>query len=214
MAYDERSADLLEHSDHLVIGVSPTAAFSEDAISGMLAWGAQNFDQIAVLTVSAHQGIYTYLGRGYSLCQARRKARADERNIRNRIHTAQRNTGIEAEVWDCTCPADPAAYRNLRLGVHAAHAQNEDFNKAVNHSVTQVLKNGMPPEWQPTQGQLATGREYLNFELPYFLDTPAVQRVPASVFTYIQAPDFYRHLDPQPDSTLRMGTTQGFATWM
>jgi cyclo(L-tyrosyl-L-tyrosyl) synthase len=69
----------------------------------------------------------------------------------------------------------------------------------------------MPADWTPTADQLTVGAQYLDRELPFLLDTPAILGVPASVFAYRATPALAGFLYG-PDAPLPAVDTQGFVT--
>ncbi|MFG2460121.1 tRNA-dependent cyclodipeptide synthase [Streptomyces sp. NPDC048523] len=103
------------------------------------------------------------------------------------------------------------AYRTARERVTRAHQEQPAFHATCTRMVTGVLRTTMPTDWTPTADQLTAGTEYLDRELPFLLDTPAILGVPASVFAHRATPALAGFLYG-PNTPLPAVATQVFVT--
>ncbi|MFE1835381.1 tRNA-dependent cyclodipeptide synthase [Streptomyces sviceus] len=213
--FSERCAGLVDAGHHVFLGISPgNGYFSEDRLVALLRWAAARFSRIEIAHPDTDTVACTYLGRGYEPRHARARARRDVRQTANRISRAVTTARIEParlRVARFSDFYDTPAYRTALERVTRAHREQPAFHTTHTRMVTGVLRTTMPADWAPTAGQLAAGAEYLDRELPFLLDTPAILGVPASVFAYRATPALAGFLYG-PDAPLPAVGTQGFVT--
>jgi cyclo(L-tyrosyl-L-tyrosyl) synthase len=213
--FSERCAGLVDAGHHVFLGISPgNGYFSEDRLVALLRWAAARFTRIEIAHPDPGTVACTYLGRGYEPRHARARARRDVRQTANRISRAVTTARIDPDrlhVAQFSDFYDTPGYRAALERVTRAHREQPAFHAVCTRMVTGVLRTTMPADWAPTAGQLAAGAEYLDRELPFLLDTPAVLGVPASVFAYRATPALAGFLYG-PDAVLPAVDTQGFVT--
>lgn len=213
--FSERCAGLVDAGHHVFLGISPgNGYFSEARLVALLRWAAARFSRIEIAHPDTDTVACTYLGRGYEPRHARARARRDVRQTANRISravTAARIEPARLRVARFSDFYDTPAYRAALERVTRAHREQPAFHTTHTRMVTGVLRTTMPADWTPTAGQLAAGAEYLDRELPFLLDTPAILGVPASVFAYRATPALAGFLYG-PDAPLPAVGTQGFVT--
>ncbi|MFF4055091.1 tRNA-dependent cyclodipeptide synthase [Streptomyces sp. NPDC001668] len=213
--FSERCAGLVEAGHHVFLGISPgNGYFSEDRLVALLRWAAARFTRVEIAHPDADTVARTYLGRGYEPRHARARAHRDVRQTANRISRAVTTARIDPDRLHAARFSDfydTPAYRTALERVARAHLEQPAFHATCVRMVTGVLRTTMPADWTPTAGQLAAGAEYLDRELPFLLDTPAVLGVPASVFAYRATPALAGFLYG-PDAVLPAAHTQGFVT--
>ena len=211
--FSERCAGLVEAGHHVFLGISPgNGYFSEDRLVALLRWAAARFTRVELAHPGTDTVACTYLGRGYEPRHAR--AHRDVRQTVNRISravTAARIDPARLHVAQFSDFYDTPAYRAALDRVTRALQEQPAFHATRTRMVTGVLRTTMPADWTPTAGQLAVGAEYLDRELPFLLDTPAILGVPAPVFAYRATPDLAGFLYG-PDAPLPAADTQGFVT--
>ncbi|WP_020118017.1 tRNA-dependent cyclodipeptide synthase [Streptomyces canus] len=211
--FSERCAGLVDAGHHVFLGISPgNGYFSEDRLLALLRWAATRFTRIEIAHPDTDTVACTYLGRGYEPGHARARAHRDVRQTANRISRAVTTARIEPSrlrVARFSDFYDTPAYRAALQRVTRAHREQSAFHATHTRMVTGVLRTTMPADWTPTAGQLAAGAEYLDRELPFLLDTPAILGVPASVFAYRATPALAGFLYG-PDAPLPAVDTQGF----
>lgn len=199
----------------MFLGVSPgNGYFSEDRLVALLRWAAARFTRVELAHPDADTVACTYLGRGYEPRHARARAHRDVRQTANRVSRAVATARIDPErlrVAEFSDFYDLPAYRVARERLARAHQEQPAFHTVCTRMVTGVLRTTMPADWTPTADQLAAGAEYLDSELPFLLDTPAVLGVPASVFAYRATPALAGFLYG-PDALFPAADTQGFVT--
>ncbi|MFF7640312.1 tRNA-dependent cyclodipeptide synthase [Streptomyces canus] len=213
--FSERCAGLVDAGDHVFLGISPgNGYFSEDRLLALLRWAAARFTRIEIAHPDPETVACTYLGRGYEPRHAHARARRDVRQTANRISRAVTTARIDPprlRVARFSDFYDTPAYRAALERVTRAHREQPAFHATHARMVTGVLRTTMPADWTPTADQLAAGAEYLDRELPFLLDTPAILGVPASVFAYRATPALAGFLYG-PDAPLPAVGTQGFVT--
>lgn len=213
--FSERCAELVDTGHHVFLGVSPgNGYFSEDRLVALLRWAAARFTRVELAHPDADTVACTYLGRGYEPRHARARAHRDVRQTANRVSRAVATARIDPErlrVAEFSDFYDLPAYRVARERLARAHQEQPAFHTVCTRMVTGVLRTTMPADWTPTADQLAAGAEYLDSELPFLLDTPAVLGVPASVFAYRATPALAGFLYG-PDALFPAADTQGFVT--
>jgi cyclo(L-tyrosyl-L-tyrosyl) synthase len=213
--FSERCAGLVDAGHHVFLGISPgNGYFSEDRLVALLRWAAVRFTRVEIAHPDPGTVARTYLGRGYEPPHARARARRDVRQTANRISravTAVRIDPARLRVARFSDFYDTPAYRAALERVTRAHQEQPAFHATCTRMVTGVLRATMPTDWTPTADQLTVGAEYLDRELPFLLDTPAILGVPASVFAYRATPALAGFLYG-PDAPLPAADTQGFVT--
>ncbi|NEA98352.1 tRNA-dependent cyclodipeptide synthase [Streptomyces sp. SID13726] len=213
--FSERCAGLVDAGHHVFLGISPgNGYFSEDRLVALLRWAAARFTRVEIAHPDTGTVVCTYLGRGYEPRHARARAYRDVRQTANRISRAVATAGIDPDrlgVAQFSDFYDTPGYRAARERLARAHRDHPEFHATCVRMVTGVLRTTMPADWTPTADQLAAGAEYLDSELPFLLDTPAVLGVPASVFAYRATPALAGFLYG-PDAPLPAAATQGFVT--
>ncbi|MFJ4933815.1 tRNA-dependent cyclodipeptide synthase [Streptomyces pseudovenezuelae] len=213
--FSERCAALVDAGHHVFLGISPgNGYFSENRLVALLRWAAARFARVEIAHPDADTVACTYLGRGYEPRHARVRARRDVRQTANRISRAVTATRIDPprlRVAQFSDFYDTPAYRAALERVTRAHREQPAFHATHARMVTGVLRTTMPADWAPTADQLAAGGEYLDRELPFLLDTPAVLGVRASVFAYRATPALADFLYG-PNARLPAVGTQGFVT--
>ncbi|MFF0015457.1 tRNA-dependent cyclodipeptide synthase [Streptomyces sp. NPDC005374] len=213
--FSEHCAGLVEAGHHVFLGISPgNGYFSEDRLVALLRWAAARFTRVELAHPDADTVACTYLGRGYEPRHARARAHRDVRQTANRISRAVATARMDPDrlrVAQFSDFYDVPAYRAARERVTRAHQEQPAFHATCTRMVTGVLRTTMPADWTPTDGQLAAGAEYLDSELPFLLDTPAILGVPASLFAYRATPAVAGFLYG-PDALFPAADTQGFVT--
>ncbi|MDH6521150.1 cyclo(L-tyrosyl-L-tyrosyl) synthase [Streptomyces sp. SAI-135] len=213
--FSERCAGLVDVGHHVFLGISSgNGYFSEDRLLALLGWAAARFTRITIAHPDTGTVACTYLGRGYPPRHARARAHRDVRQTANRISRAVATARIDPTRLDVARFSDfydTPAYRAALERVTRAHREQPAFHATCTRMVTGVLRTTMPAGWTPSAGQLTTGAEYLDRELPFLLDTPGILGVPASVFAYRATPALAGFLYG-PDAPLPAAVTQGFVT--
>lgn len=213
--FSERCAGLVEAGHHVFLGISPgNGYFSEDRLVALLRWAAARFTRVEIAHPDTETVACTYLGRGYEPRHARARAYRDVRQTANRVSRAMATARLDPErlhVAQFSDYYDTPAYRDAYERIARAHQDQPAFHATCLRMVTGVLRTTMPDDWTPTADQLSAGAEYLDRELPFLLDTPAILDVPGSVFAYRATPALAGFLYG-PDAPVPAAETQGFLT--
>jgi cyclo(L-tyrosyl-L-tyrosyl) synthase len=210
----DNCAAILGRAQHIVLGVSPGNFFSEERLAATIHWAGQRFESVSLLYPHVDMVVYTYLGRGYEPKHARERAHRDVRQVANRIHracNADCASTVKPEVVRISDGFHTETYKKAREDITRAKAEHARFRDVCARMVEDVLRAGMPTGWEPTVEQLATGMEYLEIELPYFIDTPGILGVAESLFAYRLTPAFAPYLYCA-EAPLPASKGQGFLT--
>ncbi|MQY03222.1 tRNA-dependent cyclodipeptide synthase [Actinomadura macrotermitis] len=180
----ERSAQLLARGRHLVIQVSPgNPYFSTVRLAVMFGWAARRFQGVDVVMSDLEMTAATYLGQGRPEHRARKKAKADVRQMKHRIERALRRAGDPGvRVSEFGDWADAPAYRRACAYLDEAIA-DPGYGPIYRDDTRIALKAGMPEGWEPTDAQLATGLVHSYKALPFALNAPEILGVPEAVTT-------------------------------
>ncbi|MFI6515287.1 tRNA-dependent cyclodipeptide synthase [Spirillospora sp. NPDC050679] len=182
--FGEESAQLLARGRHLVIQVSPgNPYFSTTRLAVMIGWAVRRFEGVDVVMSDLEMTAATYLGRGRPERQARKKARADVRQMAHRIERALHRAGDPAvRVTQFDHWTTRPAYRQTRAYLARAVA-DPDYGPLYRQGARTALKAAMPDEWEPTDAQIATALVHSDKALPLALNAPAILSVPEAVTT-------------------------------
>ncbi|MGW0315155.1 tRNA-dependent cyclodipeptide synthase [Streptomyces flavidovirens] len=190
----DNCARILAAGKHLVLMVSPgNPYFSVSRLAILFQWAAQNIKHVDVVVSDLQMTEATYLARGLTENQARKKARADVRQMASRIRRAQDMAGAPdlrvSEFGDWTVNPE---YR--RAHAYAQQALRDPAYRALYRNGTrQAAKARMPDGWEPTEQQITAGLIHSEKALPFVINAVGIldtsQAVtaysrPAAQFTY------------------------------
>ena len=213
--FASRCGEILGRRRHIMLGISPgNGYFCEQRLTAMVRWAARRFERVDLITAHTEMAMCTYLGRGYEPKHARARAYRDVRQMTNRIRrsvaASQANVG-QVAVRYMNDAFDSAAYLRARREIARAQREHPLLERTLTAMVTDALRGQMPPDWRPSADELSAGREYLEMELPYLMDTPGLLGVEESLFAYRVVPACAPFLYG-PDACLPVSPGQGFIT--
>jgi cyclo(L-tyrosyl-L-tyrosyl) synthase len=212
--FTKNSADISRRGRHLVLVVSPNNGyFTEERIRKSIDWAWSRFSRVEVCTVSTEMVAATFLARGYGDKQALTRARKHMSQIRNRVKRAITTSVADPDrvrVWYMNDETSSPAYWAARERVVRARQQNAEFGAMYERTVRDVLVNRMPEGWEPTAEQIEIGMQYLDTEIPYYMDIPGIVGVEELVLTYRDVSPFVPFLY-SPESDIPVSPRQGFA---
>ncbi|MEU2790965.1 tRNA-dependent cyclodipeptide synthase [Streptomyces sp. NPDC007100] len=207
---------LLSGADHLLIGVSPGNSYYRiPTLARMLRWAHTTFRRVDVI-VPDRSLDSNYRAQGYPEQVARKKARTEISSVRRRVRRAFENSGIpepEQRTHLLSELAQSPAYRALHQRVRDALATDE-HTRRVCREVTARAVTSPADGSERVRDETAEGDptglalEYLIDELPFFIDTPSILGVPASLASY-HAPVPFADLLYTENGPLRAAADQG-----
>ncbi|MFF1869698.1 tRNA-dependent cyclodipeptide synthase [Kitasatospora herbaricolor] len=209
--FSPRCQAIWRRGDHLLIGVSPgNSYFGPQRISELVSWSTEFFAAVDIVYADLHVEVqYQAFDRPPE--QARRRAAKEIKATARRIRRGVEESGRPGVgVHPLSSFADDPVYQRLHRSVLDALRTDPVLREAAEGMARSFLAARLGEGLPPTEEQLAAGLRYIAAELPFFLDTPALLRVPSSVSCYhVQLP-----LTPVlfgRDAGLRAAAGQGYA---
>lgn len=171
---------IFEQREHALLGVSAlNGFFSVPVLAELLGWAGAEFDRVDVLVPGAELA-GTLVARGYSPQRARKKAREEINNTRNRVMRALDGLDLRGVgVFSWTDLMGQPAYARLRSEVERLFRTDSAFRE---HCVTAVAPIVDAPS--PSGEQVASAVPFLLAELPLVLDSPSILGTGSSLFCY------------------------------
>lgn len=202
-----------EQGRHIVIGISHgNSYFSVDLLTRLLRWCGQRFDRLdVVIPDDAYRENLEVLG--YSPEYAVRKSRQESNAIRNRVVRAAAAADVPASagmrIHLLSGLVDDPVYRALRLRAEEVLSSDGELLESCLRMSRRALRTSLGGK-APTEEQVLAGARYPLAELPFFLGSADIFRVPSSLC-------FYHKPIPLADSLFRRGASlaasprQGYA---
>ncbi|WP_306335071.1 tRNA-dependent cyclodipeptide synthase [Streptomyces sp. KL118A] len=210
-----RSGDLLRRGDHALFGVSTgNSYFTRRCLAEVMAWAVDRFEAVDV--VHADVALEAMLEAfGYERPAARRSAAKQLRGVRRRIKGALEDIGPDAgrvRVRPLSDFLDQPGYREVRAQVRTALRTDMELRSVRDAMAHQFLAKRLAPGALPLPAQTEAALDYVNAELPFFVDTPHILGVDSSVHCYHTVLALGRLLfGERPTGLLRPADTQGYA---
>ncbi|MFK0286427.1 tRNA-dependent cyclodipeptide synthase [Streptomyces sp. NPDC090499] len=171
---------------HAVIGVSVgNSYFSARRLHGLARWGLAHFDRVDFVYTDLYVA-EMYEAFGYPPGEARRKAVKSVRGVRAKVRSAVAETdpgGARLRWQPMSHFRANAEYQEIHRRLRRQPGEDDGFRTVCDDLVGRYLA---------ARGEAAGARqramclEYICAELPLFLDTPAILRVPSSLVCYHQ----------------------------
>jgi tRNA-dependent cyclodipeptide synthase len=190
----DNCARILAAGEHIALMVSPgNPYFSVSRLAILFQWAAQEIKHVDIVVSDLQMTEATYLARGLGDAEARKKARADIRQMASRIRRARQAAGdpnlrvSEFEDW-----TDNPEYRRARSYVQHA-MQDPSYRALCRQGTREAAKARMPADWEPTEQHITTGLIHSEKALPFAINAVGIfgasQAVtayskPAAQFTY------------------------------
>ncbi|MEV0588721.1 tRNA-dependent cyclodipeptide synthase [Nonomuraea sp. NPDC050310] len=176
----QRCAKIYAAGEHALLGVSAlNGFFSVPNLTGLLGWAVGRFGRVDVL-VPGIELAGTLVARGYERPRARKKAREEINNTRNRVARALEALGRPpVGVFSWTDLYGEPAYERARREIGECYEADQSFRSRCRQALEPVLHQG-----EQAAEQVAEALPFLLAELPLVLDSPAVLGVPTSSFCY------------------------------
>lgn len=175
-----RCERILSTREHALLGVSAlNSFFTVPALKELLRWATARFARVDVL-VPGMELAGTLSARGYPPARARKKAREEINNTRNRVLRALHELGLRGVgVFSWTDLMGQPAYARLRREVERLYAADSAFREHCRAAIAPIVDSGSPSE-----EQVASAMPFLLAELPMVLDSPAILGAGSSMFCY------------------------------
>ncbi|HWU08983.1 MAG TPA: tRNA-dependent cyclodipeptide synthase [Streptomyces sp.] len=199
----DNCARILEAGEHIALMVSPgNPYFSVSRLTILFQWAAQEIKHADIVVSDLQMTTATYLVRGLPENEARKKARADVRQMASRIRRARQAAGdpdlrvSEFEDWT----GNPE-YRRAHAYVQQA-VQDPAYRALYRQGTRDAAKARMPANWEPTEQQITAGLIHTEKALPFAINAVGIlgasQAVtayskPAAQFTYFFTADSAFH---------------------
>ncbi|MFJ8493933.1 tRNA-dependent cyclodipeptide synthase [Streptomyces sp. NPDC094038] len=171
---------------HALIGVSVgNGYFSAGRLHDLARWGLEHFDRVDFVYTDLYVA-EMFEAFGYPPGEARRKAAKSVRGVRAKVRnavTAADPDGTRLRWQPMSRFRADAAYQEIHRRLWRQLDEDDDFRALCDDLVGHFLS---------ARGEAADARqravclEYVCAELPLFLDTPAILRVPSSLVCYHQ----------------------------
>ncbi|MFJ2651441.1 tRNA-dependent cyclodipeptide synthase [Streptomyces sp. NPDC087420] len=212
--FGERSDAILRRGHHALFGVSTgNSYFSRQRLAGAISWATARFDLVDVI----HADLY--LDRmceafGYERADARRSAAKQLRGVRRRIEGALEDAGSAAKKVRARPLSDfleDSAYQEVHARARAALRTDVELRAVRDEMAYHFLSKKLGPGGFPTAMQVRVAQDYVEAELPFFVDSPHILGVASSVHCYHSVMALGRLLFSDREVGLRPADNQGYA---
>ncbi|MFE2497578.1 tRNA-dependent cyclodipeptide synthase [Streptomyces scopuliridis] len=177
MPFGARSDVILQQGDHALFGVSTgNSYFSRRSLADAISWAAARFDVVDVI----HADLYLDAmceAFGYELADARRSAAKQLRGVRRRIQGALEDVGTAAKQVRARSLSEfveEPAYQEVRARTVAALRTDLELRAVRDEMAYQFLSKRLGPGAFPTTMQVRAVQDYVDAELPFFVDSPSI----------------------------------------
>jgi tRNA-dependent cyclodipeptide synthase len=171
-----RCAKIFAAREHVLLGVSAlNGYFTVPTLTTLLDWATAQFTRVDVL-VPGIELAGTLVARGYERPRARKKAREEINNTRNRVCRALEAAGAtEVGVFSWTDLYGEAAYEKTRREIGLLYESDREFRVHCQAALAEVLG---------TTEHTESALPFLLAELPFVVNTPEILGTHSSVFCY------------------------------
>lgn len=212
--YGPWSESVLQRGDHALFGVSTgNSYFSRRRLTDAISWALAHFDLVDVI----HADLYLDTmceAFGYPKQDARKSAAKQLRGVRSRIQGALEDIGKEADRVRARPLSDfieDPAYQEVRARTRRATRTDMELRAVRDEMAYQFLSKRLESGAFPTTLQVRTAQDYVDAELPFFVDSPAILGVASSVHCYHSVLALGRLLFSDRAAGLRPAGNQGYA---
>ncbi|MFF1492604.1 tRNA-dependent cyclodipeptide synthase [Streptomyces sp. NPDC058304] len=209
-----RSEDIVKRGDHALFGVSTgNGYFTRRRLAEVVSWAAAHFAVVDVI----HADLYLDTmceALGYGRADARRSAAKQLRGVRRRIQGALEDIGGTAErvrARPLSAFVDEPAYREVRTRTREALRTDVELRGIRDAMAHQFLAKRLDAGAFPTVAQVQAALDYVDAELPFFVDSPSILGVPSSAHCYHAVLGMGRLLFSDRAAGLRPADNQGYA---
>ncbi|NEA45296.1 tRNA-dependent cyclodipeptide synthase [Streptomyces sp. SID10815] len=181
----DNCARILARRERIALTVSPgNPYFSVSRLTTLLRWAVREMRGVDVVVSDLQMTAATYLGQGRPYGEARRKARADVRQMASRIRRARQAAGSpDVRVSEFADWIDHPEYRRAHAYVRQA-IEHPDYRPLYRAGTREALRARMPADWEPTEEQIDTGLLHSERALPFTINAAGILGVPEAVVAY------------------------------
>ncbi|MET9291028.1 tRNA-dependent cyclodipeptide synthase [Streptomyces sp. NPDC003077] len=214
LPFGTHSPGILQRGDHALFGVSTgNSYFSRRRLARAMAWAAERFGVVDLVhaDVALEATLEAF---GYERPAARKSATKQLRGVRRRIEGALEDIGPAAgrvRVRPLSAFLDQPGYREVRERARAALRTDAELRSVRDGMAHQFLAKRLRPGASPAPAQVRAALDYVDAELPFFVDTPHILGVASSVHCYHTVLALGRLLFGERPAGLRPADTQGYA---
>jgi cyclo(L-tyrosyl-L-tyrosyl) synthase len=207
------SKEIYSKKEHVLLGISPfNSYFSEEVISHWVRWAEHNFSSFNIF-VPDTLPIYTFLALGYNEAKSINKAKRQALYLKNKIFRTLANANFnefEASklLIDMNFLQKNEFYNSLKERCYKLYRENIEFQNECNKSTGWVLSGQISKDLNKGNQNIAV--RYLLDEMPLFINTPLILKVPSSLFSYHQIPEFINYLYTDHCNNNFIDLNQGF----
>jgi cyclo(L-tyrosyl-L-tyrosyl) synthase len=187
---NEKSKNLFLTGDHVLIGVSPfNSYYTSTRIKQLTSWVAKRFKKINIF-IPDKISKFTLESIGYTTEQAIQKTRRQDSYLKNKVIKSFISHGLSLKESEEKLVSLSSLFKsNKYCEIHEACLQEFNNNSIFQEDCLTAAKNitfgGRKPEnFSSTRVTV----DYFLYELPLFLNTPAILNVDSSVFIYHNPP--------------------------
>lgn len=209
------SIGVLQRREHALFGVSTgNSYFSRRRMARALSWASANFPSVDVIYADLHLDTM-YESFGYGGADARRSAGKQIRGVRRRLLGALEDIGDRVagrvRVRPLSAFAAEPAYNEVRERAREALRADAELRAARDGMARHFLSRKLEEGASPTAAQVQAALDYVDAELPFFVDSPRILGVPSSVHCYHTVAALGRLLFGDRRRGLRPAANQGYA---
>ncbi|MEV8313333.1 tRNA-dependent cyclodipeptide synthase [Streptomyces sp. NPDC059900] len=210
-----RSEGILRRGDHALFGVSTgNSYFTRRRLARALAWAADRFTVVDVVhaDVALEAALEAF---GYERPAARKSAAKQLRGVRRRITGALEDIGpaaVRVRAQPLSAFLEQPAYREVRARAGTALRTDTELRSVRDGMAHHFLAQRLQPGALPSPAQVQAALDYIDAELPFFVDTPRILDVASSVHCYHTVLALGRLLfSERPTGLLRPADAQGYS---
>jgi len=207
-----QSLDGKDHSDHVLVGLSPqNARYKPEYIRKLIFWLHPRFRSMDVV-IPGFEAAYTLIAAGHPPAQAVHRARRAYRQLHNPAVRALTDLGVPdapRHVMSWTRLHATAAYRAALVRSRSAYLTDQPLRRACREIAAEVVGNSTEGR-EVTADDIDTGVRYVIAEIPLLTDGPSLFGVTDSVFVYHRVTPLMAEI-ASGTSTVTVDPGQGWA---
>jgi len=175
---------ILRRGEHVLIGISPfNSRFSDSYIEKLVVWGRTNFKRFDLMLPGEADAALLLEAAGAAPEGALRKARHELGRKMKSIHSALHAAGIpqgEARILRFSDFQEDPRYLSIRAQAEQLFLGEREFRDTCSGIALQAIA-GCLDGADSTEAQVRIAVNYLFAELPFFVDSPTLLKVPQSL---------------------------------
>ena len=183
---------ILQRGEHVLIGISLfNSRFSDSYIEKLVVWARTNFKRFDVMLPGEEDAALLLEAAGAAPQSALRKARHELGRKVKSIHSALHAAGIpqgEVRVLRFSDFRADLRYMAIRAQAEQLFLREREFRDTCSRISVQAIAgrmdSGSPVGAKITEAQVRIAVNYIFAEIPFFVDTPSLLKVPQSLVAY------------------------------